>query len=39
MANTIAVSNRLHKTYNPVNIASVQRFDEARKVGRGKLKG
>jgi hypothetical protein len=38
MANTISVSNRLRKTYNPVSVASVRRFDEARKVGRGKLK-
>jgi hypothetical protein len=38
MANTISVSNRLHKTYNPVNVAAVERFDAARKVGRSKLK-
>jgi hypothetical protein len=31
MANTISVSNRLRKTYNPVNVVSVRRFDEARK--------
>jgi hypothetical protein len=38
MANTISVSNRLRKTYNPVNVVSVRRFDEARKLGRKQLK-
>jgi hypothetical protein len=38
MANTISVSNRLRKVYNPVNIPSVRRFDEARKVGRKQLR-
>jgi hypothetical protein len=38
MANTIAASNRLRKTYNPVNVVSVRRFDEARKVGRKLLR-
>ena len=38
MANTISASNRLRKTYNPVNIVSVRRFDEARKVGRKQLR-
>ena len=33
MANSIATNKRLRKTYNPVNVASVRRFDEAR--GRG----
>ncbi len=37
MANTIGVSNRLRKTYNPVNVVSVRRVDEARKVGRKKM--
>jgi hypothetical protein len=37
MANTISVSNRLRKTYNPVNVASVRRFDEARAAGRKQL--
>jgi len=37
-ANTIAASNRLRKTYNPVNIVSVRRFDEARKAGRKQLR-
>lgn len=37
MANTIGVSNRLRKTYIPVNIVSVRRVDEARKVGRKKM--
>ena len=34
MANTIAASNRLRKTYTPVNVVSVRRVDEARKRGR-----
>ena len=38
MANTISASNRLRKTYNPVNVVSVRRFDEARKVGRKQLR-
>ena len=33
MANTVSANNRLRKTYNPVNIASVRRFDDARAVG------
>src|SRR3984893_10283325 len=33
MANTVAVNNRLRKTYNPVNVASVRRFDQARAAG------
>jgi hypothetical protein len=33
MANTISANNRLRKTYNPVNVASVRRYDEARAVG------
>jgi hypothetical protein len=37
MANTISVSNRLRKTYNPVNVPSVGRFDEARQAGRKAL--
>jgi hypothetical protein len=37
MANAISVSNRLRKTYNPVNVASVRRFDDAGEVGRKKL--
>ena len=38
MANTISASNRLRKTYNPVNVVSVRRFDEARKIGRKQLR-
>lgn len=34
MANTVAASSKLRKTYNPVNVASVRRFDEARERGR-----
>jgi hypothetical protein len=33
MANTVSANNRLRKTYNPVNVASVRRFDEARAMG------
>jgi hypothetical protein len=33
MANTVSANNRLRKTYNPVNTASVRRFDEARTIG------
>jgi hypothetical protein len=34
MANTVAASSKLRKTYNPVNVTSVRRFDEARLRGR-----
>lgn len=37
MANTVAVNNRLRKTYNPVNVASVRNFDQARVIGAKKL--
>jgi hypothetical protein len=37
MANSIATNKRLRKTYNPVNVASVRRFDEARAIGAKKL--
>ncbi|XIA63231.1 hypothetical protein ACFIOY_29050 [Bradyrhizobium sp. TZ2] len=33
MANTVSRNERLRKTYNPVNVASVRRFDAARAVG------
>jgi hypothetical protein len=33
MANTVAANNRLRKTYNPTNVVSARRFDEARVVG------
>lgn len=33
MANTVAANNRLRKVYNPVNVPSVRRFDEARLKG------
>ncbi|MDB5501232.1 MAG: hypothetical protein JWR89_1134 [Tardiphaga sp.] len=33
MANTVSANTRLRKTYNPVNVASVRRFDEARVIG------
>jgi hypothetical protein len=34
MANTLLASTRLQKTYTPVNVASVIRFDQARARGR-----
>jgi hypothetical protein len=34
MANTLSASNRLHRTYVPVDLASVRDVDEAREVGR-----
>jgi hypothetical protein len=37
MANTIGASNRLRKTYTPVNVVSVRRVDEAREAGRKKM--
>jgi hypothetical protein len=36
MANKLSVSNRLHKTYNPVDVAAVRVGDAAREVGRSK---
>jgi hypothetical protein len=33
MANTVDRNKQLRKTYNPVNVASVRRFDEARAIG------
>jgi len=39
IANTLKASTRLQKTYTPVNVASVIRFDEARAAGRRKMKG
>lgn|GEM_PF-529362 len=37
MANTVDRNKQLRKTYNPVNVASVRRFDEARLAGAKKL--
>ena len=37
MANSVDTNKRLRKTYNPVNIASVRSFDEARAIGAQKL--
>jgi hypothetical protein len=37
MANTIGASNRLRKTYTPVNVLSVRRVDEARELARLKM--
>ncbi|WOH79043.1 hypothetical protein RX327_24390 [Bradyrhizobium sp. BEA-2-5] len=37
MANTVDRNKQLRKTYNPVNVASVRRFDQARAIGAKKL--
>jgi hypothetical protein len=37
MANSIATNKRLRRTYNPANVASVRRYDEARAIGAKKL--
>ncbi len=37
MANSVDTNKRLRKTYNPVNVPSVRRFDEAQAVGAKKL--
>ena len=37
MANTVDRNKRLRQTYNPVNVVSVRRFDEARAIGAAKL--
>ena len=37
MANTVDTNKRLRETYNPVNVVSVRRFDEARAIGARKL--
>jgi hypothetical protein len=37
MANTLAASARLQKTYSPVHVASVLQFDEHRKIGRDRI--
>jgi hypothetical protein len=37
MANTVDRNKRLRQTYNPVNVASARRFDEARAKGAKKL--
>jgi hypothetical protein len=34
MANTISPSNRLHRTYIPVDVAAVRDVDDARAIGR-----
>jgi hypothetical protein len=36
MAHTLSVSNRLHKIYNPVDVAAVRVGDAAREVGRSR---
>jgi hypothetical protein len=38
MANTIATSNRLHKTYIPVDVEAVRDVDDARKRGRERIR-
>ena len=39
MANTLSVSYRLHKTYNPVDVAAVRVSDAAREVGSSRKVG
>jgi hypothetical protein len=39
MANSLSQSNRLQKTYAPVQLAAVRDADASRKLGRAKLKG
>jgi hypothetical protein len=38
MANTLSVSNRLHKAYNPVDVAAVRVGDAARELRRSRKK-
>ena len=38
MATTLSVSGRLHKTYNPVDVAAVRVGDAAHEVGRSRKK-
>jgi hypothetical protein len=38
MANSLSTSNRLHKTYGPVQLAAVRDADAARQRGRAKLR-
>jgi hypothetical protein len=38
MANSLSTSNKLHKTYAPIQLASVRDTDAALKVGRAKLR-
>lgn len=33
MANTVDTNKRLRRTYNPVNVPAVERFDQARTIG------
>ena len=37
MANTVERNKQLRKTYNPVNVVSVRRFDQARIIGAKRL--
>lgn len=38
MANTLAASARLQKTYNPVNLVTVREVDAIRREGRARLR-
>jgi hypothetical protein len=38
MANTLSASNRLHRTYVPVDAASVRQVDDARRLGRAAIR-
>jgi hypothetical protein len=37
MANSVDTNKRLRKTYNPVNVPSVRKYDEARAIGAKRL--
>jgi hypothetical protein len=38
MANTISASNRLYRTYRPVQLATVRKVDKQRTIGRDRLR-
>jgi hypothetical protein len=38
MADTLAASNHLFKTYNPAQVEMVRHVDDARRAGRAKLR-
>jgi hypothetical protein len=37
MANSVDTNKRLRKTYNPVNVPSARKYDEARAIGAKRL--
>jgi hypothetical protein len=38
MANTLSASNNLHSTYMPVELSKLRAADEARRLGRARLR-